>query len=116
MFNELISAGFHVDNRSRSVLSDRAAADFRSGVEALLAMVESLRTWNSAVCWLSPTHCVARNEREATGRDGEKYAWSDVEVFVTRDGRVASACMFELDDEEAAFAYAEEQVRLTENR
>ena len=115
VFNELIAPDFHVENRSRSVLSDRTAADFRAGVEALMAMVESLRTWNSAVCWLSPTCGVCRNEREGTGRDGEKYAWSDLEVFVIRDGRVASACMFELDDEESAFAYAEDRVRRAES-
>lgn len=28
-----------------------------------------------------------------------------------RDGRLASSCLFELDDEDAAFAYAEERMR-----
>jgi hypothetical protein len=33
-----------------------------------------------------------------------------------RDGRLASLGEFDLDDEEAAFAYAEERVRRTEDR
>jgi hypothetical protein len=115
VFNELIAPDFYVENRSRSVLNDRrSAAEFRATTEELAAMVDSLRIWFPATCWLSPTCGVCRNEREATGLDGEKYAWSDLVAFVIRDGRAASACMFELGDEEAAFAYAEEQVRLAE--
>ena len=34
-------------------------------------------------------------------------------VLEIRDGRISSMCEFEVDDEEAAFAYAEEQVRAT---
>ncbi|KUI40636.1 adenylate cyclase [Mycobacterium sp. GA-1199] len=116
LFGDLITPDFHVENRSRSALTDRSAAEFRDGVEQLMTMVESARTWNSAVCWLSPTCAVGRNEREAIGRDGERYAWSDLEVFVIRDGRIAAACMFEVEDEEAAFAYAEELVRATASR
>ena len=33
-----------------------------------------------------------------------------------RDGRAASMCEFDLDDEEAAFAYAEERMRATASR
>lgn len=111
VFGELFSPDFHVENRSRSALSDRSAAGMRAGVEALRGIVESWRTWNSATCWLSPTCGVCRSERIGTGRDGEKYVWSDLVVFVIRDGRAQSACMFELDDEEAAFAYAAERMR-----
>ena len=35
-------------------------------------------------------------------------------VTEIRDGRIVSMCEFELDDEEAAFAYAEERMRATE--
>lgn len=111
VFGELFSPDFHVENRSRSALSDRSAAGMRAGVEALRGVVESWRTWNSAMCWLSPNCGVCRSERVGSGRDGEKYVWSDLVVFVIRDGRAQSACMFELDDEEAAFAYAEERTR-----
>jgi hypothetical protein len=31
-----------------------------------------------------------------------------------RDGRVVSSCLFDPDDEAAAFVYAEERVRLSE--
>ena len=37
-------------------------------------------------------------------------------VFETRDGRCTGLCEFELDDEAAAFAYAEERVSLAEQR
>ena len=76
-------------------------------------MVASAQTWHSAVRWVSPTFCVTRNEREAIGRDGEQYAWTRLAVVEFRDGRMTSECEFELDDEEAAFAYAEERGRAT---
>ena len=41
-------------------------------------MVASARTWDSAVCWLSPTVVVSRFEREAVGHDGERYTWTHV--------------------------------------
>ena len=41
-------------------------------------MVASARSWYSAVCWLSPTWFVGRYEREAVGRDGERYAWTHI--------------------------------------
>ena len=63
-------------------------------------MVAHTRTWNSAVCWLSPTCSVVRQQREAEGQDGERYAWSRLYVGEVRDGRLASVCQFELDDEE----------------
>jgi ketosteroid isomerase-like protein len=54
---------------------------------------------------------VGRFERDAVGRDGERYAWTLIDVAEIRDGRVAFTCQFELDDEAAAFAYAEECIR-----
>jgi hypothetical protein len=72
-------------------------------------MVASVRVWSAAVCWLSPTWVVDRLERTAVGRDGEQYAWSMLLVTEVRAGRMASMCIFEVDDEEAAFAYAEER-------
>jgi hypothetical protein len=66
------------------------------------------------VCWLSPACSIVRLEREAAGHDGEQYAWTRVIVCVHRDGRLASMCEFELEDEAAVFAYAEERVRLSE--
>ena len=68
------------------------------------------------MCWLSPTWVVARQHREAVGRDGERYEWLRFHVGEVRDGRLASMCEFEIDDEEEAFAYAEERVRATTSR
>ncbi len=50
------------------------------------------------------------------GRDGERYEWTRIYVFEARDGRCTGLCEFELNDEAAAFAYAEERVRLAEQR
>jgi hypothetical protein len=84
------------------------AAEWRSSVEELAAMVASAHIWYSAVCWLSPTCGVARFVREAVGSDGEEYTWAWLNVAEFRDGRLASLCEFEVDDEQQAFAYAEQ--------
>lgn len=51
------------------------------------------------------------DERQAVGRDGERYTWTGIDVAEIRDGRFAWACQFELDDEAAAFAYVAERMR-----
>ena len=79
-------------------------------------MVSSTRVWYSAVNWVSPGCCVARFEREAIGDDGEQYSWTRIYVSEMRDGRAVLSHQFELDDEEGAFAYAEERVRATASR
>jgi hypothetical protein len=114
IFGELTQPDIRVENRSRSVFPDRSAAELRATYEDLNAMVTSVRTWNSAVCWLSPTCGVMRQHREAVGLDGEFFTWTAMYAFGLRDGRLASLCQFEPDDEEAAFAYAEERIRTTE--
>jgi hypothetical protein len=110
-FDELTDPAARVENRSRGVFPDRSAADLRASFEDLYAMVATVRSWNSAECPVSPTCSVVRHEREAVGRDGEKYSWTRIYVFETRDGRAAGWCEFDLDDEAAAFAYAEERMR-----
>jgi hypothetical protein len=79
-------------------------------------MVRSARTWLSAVCWVSPAWAVTRLDREAVGRDGEQYAWTRLVVNEISDGLLASMCEFELEDEEAAFAYAEERMPAASSR
>ena len=54
-FGELTRPDLRLQNRSRSAFGDRSAAEFRASVENLRAMVASVREWDSAVCWLSPT-------------------------------------------------------------
>ena len=56
------------------------------------------------------------NEREAAGQDGGRYTWTRIFVVESRDGRPTGMCEFDLEDEAAAFAYAEEQVRGAEDR
>ena len=115
-FGDLTFPDFRIENRSRSVFGDRSAAEFRTSLEELDAMVASTRMWDSAVHWLSPNWCVARSERDAVGKNGEHYAWTHISVTEVRNGRFASACLFELDDEDAAFAYAEEHMRAPSSR
>jgi hypothetical protein len=115
-FGDLAAPGIRLKNRSRSGLPDRSAAEFRASLDELATMVRQSRTWNSAMCWLSPEWAVARQQREAVGRDDEQYVWIRLMVSEIRDGRLTSACEFEVDDEEAAFAYAEERVRATSSR
>jgi hypothetical protein len=115
VFRELTDPCMCVENRSRSGLPDRSAAQLRTGFADLYAMVASAQSWNSAECWLSPTVVVGRHERQAVGRDGEQYAWTRLVVFEAVDGRCTGMCEFEPDDEEAAFAYADERVRRAEH-
>jgi hypothetical protein len=103
-----------VENRSSSVWPDRSASEFRTSFEELYAMVASIRSWDSAECWLSPNVSVIRHQREAQGRDGEEYTWTRVVVFEAKDGRCTRMCEF--DDEAAAFAFAQERVRHADQR
>ena len=73
-------------------------------------MLGSVQAWFSSVRWLSPTLFVGHLDREGLGRDGERYTWSRILVCTYDDGRLASICDFEGEDEAAAFAYAEEQL------
>ena len=116
MFGDLSAPDFHIENRSRSGFPDRSITEFRASMDELNNMVASVRTWISVICWLAPTLCVARLEREAIGLGAEQYSWTRVVASQIVDGRAASMCAFELDDEEAAFAYAEERMRETPSR
>ena len=66
--------------------------------------------------WVSPTVVVGRFEREAVGQDGERYAWTSFTSTRSATGGSRRSCVFELDDEEAAFTYAEERVRASASR
>lgn len=115
-FGELSASEMRFENRSRSAFPDRSASDFRASAGELTAMVASVRMWLSAVCWLSPAWSVARFEREAVGPEGERYAWTGLLVTEIGGGRILSMCEFELDDEDGAFALAEERMRATPSR
>jgi len=116
VFGELTASNLRVETRSRSAFPARSAAEYRTTLEELAAMVVSARSWISAVRWLSPTCYVVRCERDAVGQDGEHYTWSFLVVIEVRNGRIAAMCEFEPEQEEAAFAYAEERVRATASR
>lgn len=116
LFGELIAPQMRIDNRSRAPFQERSASDLRSSIGDLAGMVSSVRMWMAAVRWLSSDWCVARMEREATGSEGERYGWTRLLVMEIRAGRITSACEFECDDEEAAFAFTEEQMRVKSSR
>lgn len=115
LFGELTASDLRVENRSSSVFGDRSAIELRASIEELDGMVATARSWHSNLSWLSPHWVIARIEREAVGLDDERYAWSWMDVYEF-DGQLSSVCRFEVDDEEAAFAYAEEQVRAAASR
>jgi hypothetical protein len=115
LFGELTAPEIRFENRSSSVFPDRSAPELRASLEELNAMVASFRSWNSAECWLDSTCGVVRYERQAVGPDGEQYAWTRLFVHEARDGRLTAWCEFELDDEAAAFAYAKERIRATDD-
>ena len=112
-FGELSDPDAGYENRSRSAFPDPSVSDPAASYEDLNALVGSTRTWPSALRWLSPKLAVSRLDREAIGRDGERYSWTWILVSEIRDGRFGFACLFELEDEDAAFAYAEERMRAT---
>jgi hypothetical protein len=117
VFGELTAPEMRLESRSpHSVFTDRSIAEFRTSVEELNSMVASARTWHSAMCWLSPTCAVTRRQREAVGLDGEHYAWTQIVAYEIRDDRLRWACQFDPDDEEQAFAVAEERIRATQSR
>jgi hypothetical protein len=113
LFGALSSPELRIKSRSRSVFVDRSAAEYRASLEELIGLVGSVREWLSAMCWVSPSWFVAHLDREAVGREGEQYEWTRLVVGEVRDSRLASVCDFDLEDEDedAAFAYAEERVR-----
>lgn len=116
VFGELSVPELRFESRSRSNLPDRTVAELLASFEELKGMVSSMRQWYSAVCWQSRNWFVARQDREAVGRDGEKFEWTRLYVGEIRNGLARSVCDFDLEDEEAAFAYAEERVQAASSR
>ncbi len=111
MFGELLSPDLRTENRSGSGLPDRSTAQLRASHEALSDLVASVRIWTSAIRWLSPTWFVSRWDREAVGPDDQQYKWTRLVAGECRNGQLAWLCKFELDDEDAAFAYTKERMR-----
>jgi len=116
VFGELFSPDLRLDNRSSSAFPNRSRAELRASFEDLRASVASTRTWFSVVHWLSTRWAVVRFEREAVGHHGERFSWAWLHVTEWDGARVASICRFDLDDEDAAFAYAGERNRESGSR
>lgn len=116
VFGELLAPDLRVESRSRTIVPSRTVGDWRASVEEFNAMVSSSRVWNAAVHWLSPNCVLLRQERAATGHDGECYEWSRIYVGEGRGGRVTALCEFDVENEAEAFAYAEDRVRAQAGR
>src|SRR5262249_28764683 len=71
-FGDLSVPELRVESGTRVVFPDRSASDLRASFGELNAMTDSVRTWLSAVCWVSPAWGVTRLEREAVGPEGEQ--------------------------------------------
>ena len=91
---------------STLTLEERSVDDAFRWLAERAHQVSSVENFYSVVRWLSPTCMIGRGETRAFGQDGEEYEWSRIYVDEVRDGRLASVCQFD-DDEDAAFAYAE---------
>ena len=111
LFGELASPDLRVENRSRSGLPDRSAAELRASFEDLSDLVASVRAWTRRSAGYRRPGASCRFEREAVGPDDEQYTWTRLLAGECRDGRLAWVCEFDPDDEDAAFAYAEERIR-----
>ncbi|WP_183518654.1 nuclear transport factor 2 family protein [Mycolicibacterium sp. BK634] len=107
----IFAPGLQIESRSRSVFPRRTVAELRQSVESLSAMVESYRVWGSAMCWVSDDVFVSRHEREAIGLDGQPFTWSRLYAARMQNGLFTALCEFDVTDEDAAFAYAEELAR-----
>jgi hypothetical protein len=116
LLNELCTSDMRVENRTRSAFPDRSITDLRATFGQLNSMVTSMRTWLSAVCWVSPECVVVRFERDAVGNSDEQYSWTRILVIEFRGTRMSSMCQFELGDEQAAFEYVAETARSEASR
>lgn len=109
LFREYMTPDLRIENRSRSAFPDRSAAELRASVAELNGMMSSIRAWNSALQWVSPRAVVMRMEREATGPDGEPYAWNRLLVAEFHAGLISALCEFDIDDAEQAVGYARQR-------
>ena len=93
---------------SALISSERSIDELFRWLEERARQVSSLRNWISAIRWLSPNCSVVLSHATAVGLDGEDYEWTRYSVGEYRDGLVASVRQFDVDvdDEDAAFAYA----------
>jgi hypothetical protein len=104
----------YAEERVRATASPLAVTN--RSCETVDALFTAMRTHDvdgGLTCFsdgLCTTIGVSRNEREAVGQDGEQHQWTRIYVSEVRDGRVASVCQFDLEEEAAAFAYAEERI------
>ena len=95
---------------------ERTLGEFFAWLQERARQVSSVTNFFSACQWVSPTTVVARGETRAIGPDGEEYTWTRIFVDECRDGLLVMLRQFDIDDEEAAFAHAEELSRTSPTR
>lgn len=95
---------------------ERSFAEFYAWIAERAKQVPGIRHWMSVNHWLSTDCLVSRIEIRVIGPEGDEYTWPRIAVAELRAGRLAHIRQFEIDDEEAAFAYAEELLALQNSR
>ena len=101
---------------STLTIEERTVEEFFAWLQERARQVTSVTNFFSACQWVSSTTVVARGETRAIGPDGEEYTWTRIFVDECRDGLLVTLRQFDIDDEEAAFAYAEERTRASATR
>lgn len=87
---------------------DRSLTEFYNWIARRAEQVPSVRHWMSVNHWLSNTCVISRIEIQALSHMGDEYSWPRLAVAELSGGLLAHIRQFELDDEDTAFAYAEE--------
>ena len=115
-FGELMAPGMRVENRSRSAFPDRRSAP---PARAIGNSRRRLPRCGRGIRWCAgyhPTGPLSALSARPLDDDDETYTWTWLCVCGLRDGRTISACLFDPEDEAAAFAYAEECMRAVSSR
>ena len=78
--------------------------------------LSSIRVWAATMRWVAPDCNICLSEVRGAGADGEEYRWSRICVGYHRDGLALSVREFDVEDEDAAFAYADSLVARRKSR
>ena len=114
LFGELSAPDLHVENRSRSPFLDRRLRN-SARVRGAHRVGRSFRDGTRRSAGYRG-RVSSRAGLEAVGLESEPYEWSRILVGRFPQRADAPLCHFEVKDEDAAFAYAEEHMRAAPSR
>ncbi len=89
---------------------ERSVDDFFEWLGERKSQLSAMPMWAATIHWMSPDCFVTLTEIQGVGSDGEEYDWSRIYAIEYRDGLALSVREFNVDDEDAAFVYAESLV------